>query len=123
MLASFNYSDLQRRIAACLISVDDGIGQLMSHLQQTGELDDTVIIYSSDNGFFRGEHGLNDKRAMYEDSIRVPCLVRYPRLTRFPRTTAALGSLSSSGEPGAGRASRRERRRSAPPRRHKVENA
>jgi N-acetylglucosamine-6-sulfatase len=82
MLARFNYSDLQRRIAACLISVDDGIGRLMSYLQQTGELDDTVIVYTSDNGFFRGEHGLNDKRAMYEDSIRVPCLVRYPRLIK-----------------------------------------
>ncbi len=82
MLKQFNYSDLQRRIAACLVSVDDGIGQIVAHLERTGELEDTMVVYSSDNGFFRGEHGLNDKRAMYEDSIRVPCLVHYPRLIK-----------------------------------------
>jgi arylsulfatase A-like enzyme len=82
LLQKFNYSGLQRRIAACLVSVDEGLGQLFGELQRPGDLDDTVIVYSSDNGFFAGEHGLNDKRAMYEDSIRVPCLVRYPRLIK-----------------------------------------
>ena len=81
-LQKFNYSDLQRRIAACLVSVDDGIGRLLALLQKTGELDDTIIIYSSDNGFFSGQHGLNDKRAMYEDSIRVPYLVHCPKLIK-----------------------------------------
>jgi N-acetylglucosamine-6-sulfatase len=82
LLQKFNYSALQRRIAACLVSVDDGLGQLFAELQRTGDLDDTVIVHSSDNGFFAGEHGLNDKRAAYEDSIRVPYLVRYPRMIR-----------------------------------------
>jgi N-acetylglucosamine-6-sulfatase len=82
LLAKFNYSALQRQIAACLVSVDDGVGQILRQLEQTGELADTIIIYSSDNGFFAGEHGLNDKRAMYEDSIRVPYLVHYPRLIK-----------------------------------------
>jgi N-acetylglucosamine-6-sulfatase len=82
LLQKFNYSDLQRKIAACLMSVDDGIGQILEFLARSGELEDTMIVYSSDNGFFRGEHGLNDKRAMYEDSIRVPLLVRYPRLIK-----------------------------------------
>ena len=82
LIQKFNYSELQRRIAACLVSVDEGVGQLLAELQRTGDLDDTVIVYSSDNGFFAGEHGLNDKRAMYEDSIKIPCLVRYPRLIR-----------------------------------------
>lgn len=79
LLQKYNYSEWQRRIAACLVSVDDGIGQILSHLEKTGELNDTMIIYSSDNGYFQGEHGLQDKRAMYEDSIRVPFLVHYPR--------------------------------------------
>ncbi len=82
LIQKFNYSDLQRRIAACLVSVDEGLGQLFAELLRGGDLDDTVIVYSSDNGFFAGEHGLNDKRAMYEDSIRVPYLVRYPRLVK-----------------------------------------
>lgn len=82
LLEKYHFSELQRAIAACLVSVDDGVGRLLAHLEKTGELDDTVVVYSSDNGFFAGEHGLNDKRAMYEDSIRVPFLVRYPRLIR-----------------------------------------
>lgn len=82
LLEKFNYSDWQRRLAACLVSVDDGIGRLLTSLQRTGELEDTVVVYSSDNGFFAGEHGLQDKRAMYEDSIRVPWLVRYPRMIK-----------------------------------------
>ena len=82
LLAKFHYSDLQRKVAACLVSVDDGVGQILRQLEQEGQLDDTVVIYSSDNGYFQGEHGLNDKRAMYEDSIRVPFLVRYPRLIK-----------------------------------------
>ena len=79
LLAKFPYSELQRKIAACLVSVDDGVGQILRQLGESGELDDTMVMYSSDNGFFAGEHGLNDKRAMYEDSIRVPLLVHYPR--------------------------------------------
>jgi N-acetylglucosamine-6-sulfatase len=82
LLAKYNYSQLQRDIAACLVSVDNSVGQLLQHLAGTGELDDTVIVYSSDNGFFAGEHGLNDKRAMYEDSIKVPFVVRYPRAVK-----------------------------------------
>jgi len=82
LMARFNYSELQRRIAACLVSVDDSVGRLVQHLEQAGELDNTVIVYSSDNGFFAGEHGLNDKRAMYEDSIKVPFVVHYPRLVK-----------------------------------------
>ncbi len=69
-------------MAASLVSVDDSVGQLVRELEASGDLDDTVIVYSSDNGFFHGQHGLNDKRAMYEDSIRVPHLVHYPRMVR-----------------------------------------
>lgn len=76
------YSEWQRRIAACLVSVDEGLGQIMEYLTRTRQLDRTLIIYTSDNGYFQGEHGLQDKRAMYEDSIRVPLLVRYPPLVR-----------------------------------------
>jgi N-acetylglucosamine-6-sulfatase len=82
LLQKLNYSEFQRRIAACLVSVDDGIGQILAHLEKTGELNDTLIVYSSDNGYFAGEHGLHDKRAMYEDSIRVPLLAHCPRLVK-----------------------------------------
>jgi arylsulfatase A-like enzyme len=64
------------------VSVDDGVGQILDELEASGDLDDTIIVYSSDNGFFHGQHGLHDKRAMYEDSIRIPHIVHYPRLVK-----------------------------------------
>lgn len=63
----------------CLASVDEGLGQLLAALQRRGILDDTVVIFTSDNGFLHGEHGvLNNKRWAYEESIRVPFVMRYP---------------------------------------------
>lgn len=61
-------------------AVDDNVGRLLSALQEMGVADDTVVVFTSDNGFYHGEHGLADKRSLYEESIRVPMLVKYPRL-------------------------------------------
>lgn len=61
-----------------LMSVDDNVGRVLDWLDANGLAENTVVIYTSDNGFFLGEHGLFDKRLMYEPSIRVPLLVRYP---------------------------------------------
>jgi arylsulfatase A-like enzyme len=63
--------------------VDDNLGRLLDALDALGVADDTVVVYSSDNGFFLGERGLGDKRALYEEGIRIPLIVRYPRL--FPK--------------------------------------
>jgi arylsulfatase A-like enzyme len=63
----------------CLQGVDDNIGRLLDALQQQDLADDTLIIYAGDNGYYLGEHGLGDKRSAYEESIRIPLLVRYPR--------------------------------------------
>ena len=63
----------------CLASVDEGVGQLYAALKESGQLDRTVIVYTSDNGYLMGEHGVFDqKRWAYEPAIRVPLLVRYP---------------------------------------------
>ena len=62
--------------------VDDNVARLLEALDSLGIAEDTVVIYSSDNGYFLGEHCSGDKRAMYEESIRVPMLVRYPRMFR-----------------------------------------
>jgi len=82
LLSKYHYSTYERQVAAALVSVDDSVGQIVNELEASGDLANTVIVYSSDNGFFHGHHGLNDKRAMYEDSIRVPYLVHYPRLVK-----------------------------------------
>ncbi|QZY28338.1 sulfatase family protein [Nocardioides coralli] len=64
----------------CVVAVDEGVGRLLDHLDETGQADDTVVVYTSDQGFFLGEHGWYDKRFMYTESLQMPLLVRYPRL-------------------------------------------
>jgi arylsulfatase A-like enzyme len=62
----------------CVKSVDDGIGRVLDYLDESGLADNTVVIYSSDQGWYLGEHGWYDKRWMYEESLRTPLLVRWP---------------------------------------------
>jgi len=74
-----------RAYLATLLSVDDGVGRLLDTLKETGQLDSTLIVYTSDNGFVLGEHGRVDKRTAYDESLRVPLLVRYPKLIAKPK--------------------------------------
>ena len=67
----------------CISAIDDNLGRLLGALDELGLADDTLFVFSSDNGYYLGEHGLGDKRSLYEESIRVPMLARYPRT--FPR--------------------------------------
>jgi arylsulfatase A-like enzyme len=67
-------------------AVDDNVGRLLDLLDELKLADDTVVIFSSDNGYYLGEHTLGDKRSAYEESMRVPMLVRYPRLVPQGRT-------------------------------------
>jgi arylsulfatase A-like enzyme len=62
--------------------IDENVGRLLDVLDQLKLAEDTVVVYTSDNGYFLGERGLGDKRALYEEGLRIPFLVRYPRL--FP---------------------------------------
>lgn len=64
----------------CIMSVDDNVGRLLDHLENKGQLDNTWIIYTSDQGFYLGEHGWYDKRFMYEESFGMPLVMRYPAL-------------------------------------------
>jgi len=89
----YNYHDYDKFVRAyyaTLLSVDDSVGQLYAALKETGQLDQTVIIFTSDNGFALGEHGRVDKRTMYEESIRVPLLVRYPPLIPKPKVVQEM---------------------------------
>lgn len=62
--------------------VDENLGRILDFLDDTGQTEDTLVIYTTDNGFFLGEHGWYDKRFMYEPSLRIPLLLRYPRKVR-----------------------------------------
>lgn len=70
-----------RRYAEAVASMDREIGRLLDRLDDLGVADDTLVVYTSDNGYLWGEHGLVDKRWAYEESIRVPLIVRHPEST------------------------------------------
>ena len=76
-----NY-DRSMDLLRCLAAIDESLGTVLATLEELGELDNTVIIYSSDNGYFMGEHTFLDKRLAYENSMRVPMLIRYPKLIK-----------------------------------------
>ena len=60
-------------------AIDENIGRLLSYLDENGLAENTIVIYTADQGYFMGEHGLFDKRMMYEESIRMPFVIRYPQ--------------------------------------------
>ena len=79
-----------RETQRTLKSVDEGLGKVLRTLEETGQLDNTVVIFAGDNGFFFGEHGFVNKRAAYEESIRIPFVVRYPKLIERGTTVDAM---------------------------------
>lgn len=84
-----------RRRAEMLLAVDEGLGRILEVLSATGQLDHTMIVFTSDNGYFFGEHGLSIERRMpYEESIRNALLIRYPPLasggSRVPQLVSSV---------------------------------
>lgn len=79
-----DYQEFFQRYSECMLAVDDSIGKITATLKELGQLEDTVIIYYSDNGYMIGEHGLIDKRVMYEESIRVPAFIHWPAQIQRP---------------------------------------
>jgi arylsulfatase A-like enzyme len=77
-LARWKYQRYMQDYLATVQSVDDSVGRLLALLDATGLAKNTLVVYTSDQGFFLGDHGLFDKRFMYEESIRMPFLVRWP---------------------------------------------
>src|SRR5262245_34933949 len=77
-LARWKYQRLMQDYLATVQSVDDSVGRVLDFLDRNGLAKNTIVIYTSDQGFFLGDHGLFDKRFMYEESLRMPLLVRWP---------------------------------------------
>ena len=74
----------------CLLAVDESMGRLKQALREEGLLENTVIIYSSDNGYYLGDHSMRDKRSAYEASIRIPLIISYPALTKQAQVQDAM---------------------------------
>ena len=81
-----DFENMVHAYRATLLSVDDSVGRLLAWLEQTRQLDNTIVVFVGDNGLLEGEHGMVDKRTMHEPSIRIPLAVRYPELTRTAKT-------------------------------------
>ncbi len=77
-LVQWKYQQFMRDYLACVQGVDDSIGKLLDHLDSTGLAENTIVIYATDNGWYMGDHGLYDKRFMYEAGLRVPLIARGP---------------------------------------------
>ena len=73
------YNAYLKKFLRCVRGIDDNLARLFKHLEETGQMDNTIIIYTGDQGFMLGEHDFQDKRWMYEESQRMPLLVRYPK--------------------------------------------
>ena len=77
-LKKWQYQRYMRDYLACVDSVDDSVGRLLDYLKKHDLEKDTIVVYTSDQGFFLGDHNWYDKRFMYEESLRMPFLVRWP---------------------------------------------
>ncbi|MGH9383169.1 MAG: sulfatase family protein [Vicinamibacterales bacterium] len=92
-LVRWKYQRYMQDYLATVQSVDDSVGRVLAYLDKAGLTRNTVVVYTSDQGFFLGDHGLFDKRFMYEESIRMPFLVRWPARIK-PRTTSDAIALN-----------------------------
>ena len=77
-LKKWKYQKYIKDYLACVRSVDDNIGRLLKYLDETGLAENTIVVYTADQGFYLGDHGWYDKRFMYEESLRMPFIIRYP---------------------------------------------
>lgn len=81
-LSKWKYQRYMQDYLACVQSVDDNIGRMLDWLDANGLRTNTVVIYTADNGFYLGEHGLFDKRFMYEPSLQIPFVIRWPAVIK-----------------------------------------
>ncbi|QNL51683.1 sulfatase [Olivibacter sp. SDN3] len=86
-LMRWRYQRYMQDYLGTVAAVDDGVGQLLDFLEANGLDENTIVVYTSDQGFYLGEHGWFDKRFMYEESLRTPLIVRYP--AEIPAGTAS----------------------------------
>jgi arylsulfatase A-like enzyme len=77
-LKRWKYQKYIKDYLACVRSVDDNVGRLLDYLDESGLAENTIVVYTADQGFYLGDHGWYDKRFMYEESLRMPFLIRYP---------------------------------------------
>ena len=81
-LKNWNYQRYIKDYLRCVASIDDNVGRLLAFLKTSGLETNTLVVYTSDQGFFLGDHGWYDKRFMYEESLRMPLLMKFPEVIK-----------------------------------------
>lgn len=93
-IVRWKYQRYIKNYLGTIAAVDEGIGEIMNYLDQSGQAENTIVIYSSDQGFYLGEHGWYDKRWMFEESLRMPFLIRWPGVVSpGVRSTAMIQNI------------------------------
>lgn len=92
-LALWKYQRYMREYLRCVQSVDDNVGRLMDYVKTNGLDKNTIIVYTSDQGFYLGEHGWFDKRWMYEESFRTPLIMKGPGIAKGKQTYSMVQNL------------------------------
>ena len=92
-IAFWKYNRYIKDYLRTIKSVDDGVGELLDYLEESGLAENTIVVYTSDQGFYLGEHGWFDKRFMYEESFRTPILMKYPKELRWHRVDKLVQNL------------------------------
>ena len=92
-LVRWRYNRYLHDYLGCIKAVDEGVGRMLDYLDKEGLADNTIVVYASDQGFYLGEHGWFDKRWIFEESVRTPCLVRWPGVAKPGSTGANLVSV------------------------------
>lgn len=87
------YQEYLKRYLRCVKGVDDNVGKVIEYLKETGQYDNTIIIYVGDQGFFLGEHDKIDKRMGYEEAMRMPFIVHYPKGIKPGRIDAIVENI------------------------------
>jgi arylsulfatase A-like enzyme len=92
-LVRWRYNRYMHDYLACVKAVDESVGRLLDFLDQEGLADNTLVAFSSDQGFYLGEHGWFDKRWIFEESLRSPLVIRWPGVTKPDSATGRIVSL------------------------------
>jgi len=91
-LVRWRYNRYLHDVTGCIKAVDEGVGKVLDYLDAEGLAENTIVVYSSDQGFFLGEHGWFDKRWIFEESLRTPLLVKWPAAAKQGSTNAEIVS-------------------------------
>ena len=91
-LTRWRYNRYLHDYLGCIAAVDDGVGRVLDYLEKEGLADNTIVVYTADQGFYLGEHGWFDKRWIFEESLRTPLLVKWPGVTKPGSTSDKMVS-------------------------------